>query len=70
MYTEQIAFIDITQPQELRQEIAGIAIYNDVDDEMETIICGCCGGMIDPKDVKVTRHFKMWMPLVDAIIGE
>ena len=70
MYTEQIAFIDLTQPKELQQEIAGIALHNKVNDQIEMIICGCCGGMIDPNDVKITRHFKMWMPLVDAIIGE
>jgi len=67
MYTEQITFYDLTIPAELRQEIAGIAIYKG--DEIQTIVCGCCGGFIDPDDVQIATHIKTWHPLVEAIMG-
>lgn len=34
------------------------------------MICGCCGGVLEPNDVKIIeRYTYYWVDISDAIIG-
>ena len=46
----------------------GIAIYED--DKLQGIICGCCGGFIEPEDIEKIEPFKAWMDIEADIRGD
>lgn len=52
--------------------LGGIAIYEE-DEKREkyliNVICGCCGGMLEPEDVEIIEEYPSWIDLVDTIIG-
>ena len=33
------------------------------------IICGCCGGLFEPKDVEIIRKYAYWVDLSEEIKG-
>lgn len=52
--------------------LGGIGIYEDnadQDERLVNVICGCCGGMFEPEEVKILEKFHWWADLVDTIIG-
>ena len=45
-------------------------IYCKFDNGDEYIICGCCGGIVDPSEVTVVEIFSDWINISDEIKGE
>jgi len=48
--------------------LGGIAIY-DSSGNLQSVICGCCGGTFSPYEVEIIRVFE-WLPISSAILGE
>ena len=48
--------------------LGGIGIYND-DDSLVNVICGHCGEMLEPEDVKILEVFP-WVNISDEILGD
>ena len=46
----------------------GIARYEH--NHLIHVICGCCGNVLPPDDVRIVRKFDDWLPISDEIIGE
>lgn len=59
MKTQQIKFID-----EEGSVLGGILI----DDEY--IVCGCCGGILEVKEVEIIKYYNDWVNISEEIIGE
>lgn len=69
MDTKQVKFRAKTDTIESqRGTLGGIALYNGFG-ELESVICGCCGGTFSPKEVEIVRKLE-WIPISTAIIGE
>lgn len=51
-----------------KKAIGGIAIY-DVYDNLQGVICGCCGGIFKPSEMEIVRKLE-WVPISQEIIGE
>ena len=34
------------------------------------IICGCCGGIVDPEEVTIVKTYDNWVDLSKEIIGD
>ena len=49
--------------------LGGIAIYEEDEKYLINVICGCCGGMLEPEDVEIIEEYHSWTDLVDTIIG-
>ena len=53
--------------------LGGIGIYEDADNENDerliNVICGCCGSVLEPEDVKILEKYHSWIDICDAIIG-
>ena len=51
--------------------LGGIGIFGgDNGDILINVICGCCGGVLEPNDVKIIeRYTDCWVDISDAIIG-
>ena len=50
----------------------GIGVFGgDNDDVLINVICGCCGGVLEPEDVRIIeRYSNKWVNISDAIIGD
>lgn len=52
--------------------LGGIGIYEEVDNQNDerliNVICGDCGGMLEPEDVEILEKYP-WIDICDAIIG-
>ena len=42
---------------------------NELDKTPKYIICGCCGGLFEPKDFEIVRVLE-WLPISEEIMGE
>ena len=49
--------------------LGGFAFF-DEHDNIKYIVCGCCGGMLEPDDVTVLKVYSYWADVSDEIIGE
>lgn len=49
--------------------LGGIGIFNDENNLVE-VICGCCGGTLEPCDIEIIEVYKNWMDLSETIIGD
>ena len=49
----------------------GIAEYTEIEDEkiLLRVICGCCGGVFEPEDVKILERYS-WVDISDEIMGD
>lgn len=47
---------------------AGIAAYDG--DKLLYVICGKCGGTLEPDDVEILGEYEDWMDLTETIIGD
>ena len=47
----------------------GILCNSDGNDD-KFIICGCCGGIVDPKEVTIVKVYDNWVSLSEEIIGD
>lgn len=45
-------------------------IYCNFDNGDNYIICGCCGGIIDPQRVEMLTIYDYWVDLSEEIIGD
>lgn len=59
----------ITDPYIGDPEILGGIAQIDDDNNIVSVICGCCGGVFEPADVKILRIYDNWVDLCDSIIG-
>ncbi len=51
--------------------LGGIGIYDDDDeDTLVNVICGCCGGVFEPENVKILERYESWVDVSDVIIGK
>jgi hypothetical protein len=48
----------------------GIAIIGGDGETITNVICGCCGGVFEPTDVKILERYDDWMDLTEAIVGD
>lgn len=55
------------QDEDPNHLFGGIACYGG--DNLQFVICGCCGGVFEPEDIRVVRVFR-WIDICDAIIGD
>ena len=51
-----------------KKEIGGIALYNGFE-QLQGVICGCCGGIFKPEEIEIVRRLD-WVPLSAEILGE
>lgn len=49
-------------------EVCG-GILCDFDNGDKYIICGCCGGIIDPNEVEIIEVYAYWISLSDETTG-
>ena len=66
---KQVRFIapDVDTIESTKDALGGIAVYEY--DELQYVICGCCGGSFEPDEVKILRVLE-WIPISEAIKGE
>ena len=52
--------------------LGGIGIFGGSNDDiLINVICGCCGGVLEPEDVRIIeRYSNRWVDISDAIIGD
>lgn len=68
MYFKQIQFrVDNADTIESKRLNGGIGAYDR--DELQYVICGCCGGMFNKEEITSIRVLE-WIPISDEIIGE
>jgi len=48
--------------------LGGIAAYDG--DKLLFVICGECGGVLEPEDVEILKEYDDWMDLTEAILGD
>ena len=69
MEAKQVKFRALSDTIEsTKDSIGGIGIYNGWG-QLQYVICGCCGGIFEPKEVEIVRGLE-WVPLSAEIIGE
>lgn len=70
---KQVKFRIVNEDVGATDEIlGGIGIYEEDanhDEILVNVICGCCGDMFEPEDVKILEEYRLWRDLVDIIIG-
>ena len=64
---KQVVFYEIDADERILY--GGIAHYN-AHDEIDYVICGCCGGVMEAEEVEIVKVFDWWVPLCDEIIGD
>ena len=67
----KIASPDLYDADDKDLVYGGIAAYEELADDyiLQFVICGCCGSVFEPEDIKIIRIFS-WINISDAIIGE
>lgn len=50
--------------------IFGGIVNVDDDGNIINVICGCCGSVFEPEDIKILERYNDWMDLTEAIVGE
>ena len=50
--------------------IGGIGLYDDDDESLSLVICGCCGAMMTPEDVVILEKYSTWIDLTETIVGD
>lgn len=69
MEYKQVQFrVDGADTIESKRTNGGIGVY-DRYGELEYVICGCCGGLFNKKDVTFVRALE-WVSISDKIKGE
>jgi len=70
---QQVKF-EIINPDFINEDegniFGGIAIIGDSKGTIINVICGCCGGVFEPTDVKILERYDDWMDLTKAIVGD
>ena len=51
-----------------KDRLGGLAIYDECN-RLQCVVCGCCGGIFEPKDITIVRKLD-WIPISAEIIGE
>lgn len=44
-------------------------LYSGIALDDGSVICGCCGGLIKPKDYTLIKEYEYWVNLEGEIIG-
>ena len=69
---QQVKF-EVINPDLINEDegnvFGGIAIVNDYG-TIINVICGCCGSVFEPEDIKILERYDDWMDLTEAIVGE
>lgn len=60
---------DLINDEEDEKYFGGIALIDD-DGAITNVICGCCGSVFEPEDIKILERYDEWMDLTEAIVGE
>ena len=60
---------DLINSDDDRTIFGGIALVND-DGTITNVICGCCGSVFEPEDIKILERYNDWMDLTEVIIGD
>lgn len=64
MITKQCSFVDEDGT------VCGGILCDFVGVDEAFIICGCCGGIVDPKEVTIVKVYDDWVDLSKEIIGD
>lgn len=70
---QQVKF-EVINPDLINEDeenvFGGIAIVDDNDGIITNVICGCCGSMFEPEDIKILERYDKWVDLTEAITGD
>lgn len=70
---QQVKF-EVINPDLINEDeeniFGGIAIIGDSDGTITNVICGCCGGVFEPEDIKILERYDRWVDLTETIIGD
>ena len=62
----QVSFKD--EDGKIRGGIGHYVLYEDGVEEMDYVICGCCGSVIESGDVDIVEEYGDWVDISDEII--
>ena len=60
---------DLINDDDDRTIFGGIALVDD-NGTITNVICGCCGSVFEPEDIKILKRYDTWIDLTEEIIGE
>ena len=60
---------DLINDDDDRTIFGGIALADD-NGTITNVICGCCGSVFEPEDIKILKRYDTWIDLTEEIIGE
>jgi len=60
---------DLIDPDDDTTIFGGIALIGD-NGVITNVICGCCGSMFEPEDIKILERYDYWVDLTEIIIGD
>lgn len=70
---QQVKF-EVINPSLINEDeenvFGGIAIIDDDGKTITNVICGCCGGVFEPTDIKILERYDDWTDLTEAIVGD
>lgn len=66
---QQVKF-EVINPDSGENVFGGIAIVNDRDKTITNVICGCCGSVFGPEDIRILERYNNWVDLTETIIGD
>jgi hypothetical protein len=70
---QQVKF-EVINPSLINEDegniFGGIAIIGDDGKTITNVICGCCGSVFEPDDIKILERYDDWMDLTEAIVGD
>lgn len=68
---QQVKF-EVINPDLINEDegniFGGIAIVNG--GTITNVICGCCGSVFEPEDIKILERYDDWMDLTETIVGD
>ena len=70
MIYKQVKFQDLTEKD--GGVFGGIGAFEQTDagDKLKFVICGCCGGVLEPEDVKIIQQYEYWINISQDILGD
>lgn len=65
---QQVKF-EVINPDIGENVFGGIAIV-DKNGTITNVICGCCGSVFEPEDIRILERYNNWVDLTETIIGD
>ena len=67
MEFKQVVFKEVYEDENTNPSV-GIACYNS--NNLQFIVCACCGGVFEPDEVEIVKENYYWINFTDAIKGD